>query len=350
MSNTGSMLATGIACTLIAGITCGIYMLPMRYLGRWSWENLWAVFMPVSCVLMPVVIVWATVPDFLRVIRMTSPHAAEMACVAGFAWGFGAIMFGQSVSAIGISISNTMVLAISASLGSFIPMLLLSPERLLRPQGKVIVLGTLIGVVGIVCSGYAGMLREKSQKNSLENLRGEMVGKARPMGVGLLLCAGAGLLSAVLNIGYSAAQPLLATAVRLGYSSFAGSNVIWLLILVSGAIPNLCYCAYLLIRNNSWKKFALPNSTRLYSLAVLMGLLWGGEIFLYGFASPKIGRLGPSIGWPIKLISGLIAANVAGYLIGEWKLTRPKEQRWMMLGLAVQLAAIVTLGWAGTLD
>ena len=350
MSNTGSMLATGIACTLVAGITCGLYMLPMRYLGRWSWENLWVIFMPVSCVLMPVALVWGTAPDFPRILQMTSPHAAEMACIAGFAWGFGAIMFGQSISAIGISISNTMVLAISASMGSFIPMLLLSPERLMRSQGKVIVLGTLIGIAGIACSGYAGILREKSQRNSRENLRGEMVGKARPMGVGLLLCIGAGLLSAVLNIGYSAAQPLVATAVRLGYSSFAGSNVIWLLILVSGAIPNLCFSGYLLIKNGSWKKFALPNSAGLFGLAVLMGLLWGGEIFLYGYASPKIGKLGPSIGWPIKLISGLIAANVAGYLIGEWKVTRRKEQRWMLLGLAVQLAAIVTLGWAGTLD
>jgi L-rhamnose-H+ transport protein len=344
------MLATGIACTLVAGITCGLYMLPMRYLGRWSWENLWVVFSPISCVLMPIALTWATVPDFLRVIRLTSPHAAEMACLAGFSWGFGAIMFGQSVSAVGISISNTMVLAISASMGSFIPMLILSPDRLLRPQGKVIVLGTLIGIVGIACSGYAGMLREKSQKNSQENLHRKMVGKARPMGVGLLLCVGAGLGSAVLNIGYSAAQPLVATALRLGYSSFAGSNVIWLLLLVSGSIPNICYGVYLLIRNGSWRKFAVPNSAPLYGLAVLMGVLWAGEIFLYGFASPKIGRLGPSIGWPIKLISGLIAANVAGYLIGEWKLTHPKEQRWMLVGLVVQLAAIVTLGWAGTLD
>ncbi len=176
------------------------------------------------------------------------------------------------------------------------------------------------------------MLREKSQKSSQENLRGEMVGKARPMGVGLLLCVGAGLLSAVLNIGYSAAQPLVATALRLGYSSFAGSNVIWLLCWLADRSPIFVFAAYLLIRNGSWKKFAVPNSAPLYCLAVLMGVLWGGEIFLYGFASPKIGRLGPSIGWPIKLISGLIAANVAGYLIGEWKLTHPKEQRWMLAG------------------
>ena len=265
MSTPGSMLAIGIACTLVAGITCGLYMLPMRYMGRWSWENLWVVFSPVSCILMPVALVWATMPDFLRIIQLTSPYAVEMACLAGFAWGFGAIMFGQSVSAVGISISNTMVLAISASMGSFIPMLILSPERLLRPQGKVIVIGTLIGIAGIACSGYAGMLREKSQKNSQENLRGEMVGRARPMGVGILLCVGAGLGSAVLNIGYSAAQPLVATALRLGYSSFAGSNVIWLLLLVSGSIPIFVSALISLSRTEAGRN--LPCQTPRLSIA-----------------------------------------------------------------------------------
>jgi hypothetical protein len=34
----------------------------------------------------------------------------------GFAWGFGAVMFGQSVSAIGIALVNAFVLAISSAL------------------------------------------------------------------------------------------------------------------------------------------------------------------------------------------------------------------------------------------
>jgi L-rhamnose-H+ transport protein len=80
-----------------------------------------------------------------------------------------------------------------------------------------------------------------------------------------------------------------------------------------------------------------------------MGLVWAGDIFLYGLASPMIGKLGPAIGWPLKLISGLITANLTGYLVGEWALTRMKEQRWMVFGLFVMVAAIVTLGWASTL-
>ncbi len=258
-------------------------------------------------------------------------------------------MFGQGISAVGISMANTLVLAISASFGSFIPILLLAPERLHQAQGKVIALGALIGIVGIACCGYAGFLKEESQKSDTDVSRGKMVGHARPFAIGLLLCAGSGLLSAVFNIGYSSAQPLLSTAVHMGYSAFAGSNLIWLLMLVGGSIPNLCFCAYLMRKNKSWAKYREPGVAPLYVLAIVMALLWGGNIFVYGFASPALGKLGPAIGWPLTLISGLVIANMCGFLIGEWKLTRKKEQRWMAAGLVVLLVAIVTLGWSSTL-
>jgi L-rhamnose-H+ transport protein len=342
-------LTLGIVLALVAGIMCGAFALPMKYLGRWTWENVWAIFILISCVLMPIIFVKATAPGFAKILA-SAPHGAVAAAIlAGFAWGFGAIMFGQGVSAVGMSMTNTLVLALSASLGSFLPLGLLAPEKLGQPQGHAIILGTLVGIAGIACCGYAGLLREKSQGLDKDKLRGDMVGSARPIGVGLALCIGAGLLSAVFNIGYSSAQPVLTAAVRAGYSPFAGSNIIWLLTLTSGAVPNLCFCGYLLTKNKSWKKFAMPASGTLYSLVVLMGLLWGGDIFLYGFASPKIGKLGPAIGWPLKLITGLLTANVLGYFIGEWKLTRAQDRRWMVGGLSVLLVAILILAWSSTL-
>ena len=339
----------GVAFALVAGIMCGAFALPMKYLGRWSWENVWAIFILVSCVLMPAVIAKATVPGFAEILRAAPSGAVAAAVVTGFAWGFGAIMFGQAVSAVGVSMANTLVLAISAALGSFLPLGLLAPVKLAQPQGQAIVFGTLVGIAGIASCGYAGFLREKSQGRDKERLRGNMVGSARSVAAGLALCIGAGLLSAVLNIGYSSAQPVLNAAVRAGYSSFAGSNLIWLLMLTSGAIPNLAFCGYLMAKNGTWKKFDLPNASSLYGLAVLMGLLWGGDIFLYGYASPKIGRLGPAIGWPLKLISGLITANLIGYFIGEWNLTRAKDRRWMVAGLFILFGAILILGWSSTL-
>jgi len=206
-----------------------------------------------------------------------------------------------------------------------------------------------VGIGGILCCGYAGVLRERSQGLDKEKLRGDRVGSTRPVAVGLALGIGAGLLSAVLNIGYSSAQPLLVAAVHSGSSAFAGSNVIWLLMLPSGAVPNLCFCIYLMNKNATWKRFAMPNCAGLYGLSILMGLLWGGDIFVYGFASPKIGKLGPAIGWPLKLFAGLMTANLIGYWIGEWKHTHARDRRSMAIGLLVLLIAVVIPAWSSTL-
>jgi L-rhamnose-H+ transport protein len=344
-----SVVVLGIAACILAGIMNGTFTLPMKYLGRWSWENVWALFIFVACVCMPILIAATTIKDFAQVLRNSPPHAILIACLTGFAWGFGAIMFGQGISAVGISMGNTLVLAISASFGSFLPILLLAPERLQQPQGKAIIAGTLIGIGGILCCGYAGFLKEKSQRLSADHTRGEMVGHARPFAIGLLLCTGSGLLSAVFNIGYSLAHPVLDTAVLMGHTAFAGSNLIWLLMLCSGAIPNLIFCAYLFRKNTSFKKYATSNSTPLFLLVILMGLLWGGNIFVYGFASPKLGKLGPAIGWPLTLISGLVTANICGFLTGEWKRTQLRDKIWMGLGILVLFAAIFTLGHASML-
>jgi L-rhamnose-H+ transport protein len=81
-----------------------------------------------------------------------------------------------------------------------------------------------------------------------------------------------------------------------------------------------------------------------------MGLLWGGSIFVYGSAAPKLGKLGPAIGWPLSLTVGLLTANLCGILAGEWKLSRAPERAWMAAGLATLVAAIITLGWSSTLS
>ena len=350
MVETNTLLMCGMLLAILSGIMNGTFTLPMRYLGRWSWENVWGLFIVVSCVLMPVGMAFATVSHLRESLASAPSQALVAALASGFAWGFGAIMFGQGVSAIGISMGNTLVLAISASLGSFLPILVLAPAELLRPQGKAIMLGTFIALIGIAFCGYAGTVKERSQRDQQEKVRGEMVGHARPFWAGLLLCAGAGILSAVFNIGYSSAQGIVNSAERFGNSAFAGSNLVWLLMLTGGAVANLAFCGYLFKKNHSWSKYSQPHSLPLYALAILMGLLWGGSIFVYGSAAPKLGKLGPAIGWPLSLTVGLLTANLCGILAGEWKLSRAPERAWMAAGLATLVAAIITLGWSSTLS
>ena len=110
---------------------------------------------------MPRIMVLTTVTYPRHWLSAASPHQEAIAVAPGLAWGFGAIMFGQGVSAVGISMANTLVLAISASLGSFLPILILAPERLAQPQGRFIMLGTFVALVGMACCGDAAALRER---------------------------------------------------------------------------------------------------------------------------------------------------------------------------------------------
>lgn len=336
-----SVLATGTLLAMISGLMNGSFTLPMRFLGRWEWEHVWSLFIAVSCLVMPAVLISLLAPQSWLLIVHAPAAAVVIAAVTGFAWGFGALMFGQSVSAIGISLANTLVLAISSALGSFLPILLLTPQKLLQPSGRSVLEGVAVVVVGIALCGYAGSLREKSAGGAAD--RGNLVGKARPVGVALLLAGGAGVLSAVFNIGFAMAQPIATYGRANGLSPFASTNLIWWIMLASGSVANLGFCLYLVLKNRNFKRFLESGGARLYWLSSLMAILWGGSIFVYGAAAPRLGELGVSIGWPLSLATGLLLANAIGIGLGEWKHAPKRALGWMYSGIVVLLIAIVLL-------
>ena len=159
-----SIIHLGILLAVISGLMNGAFTLPMRYLSRWSWESVWGLFIVVACLIMPPVMLFLTVTNPLQVLSAAPARAEIIALATGFIWGFGAILCGLGVSAMGISMANTLLLAISASLGSFLPLLILAPERFAQPQGEAILLGTVTALAGMGFCGYAGLLRERSEK------------------------------------------------------------------------------------------------------------------------------------------------------------------------------------------
>src|SRR5579864_5996354 len=187
----------GSSLAIVSGVMNGSFTVPMRFLGRWEWENVWSLFILSSCLLLPAVILAAIAPQSWTVLAHAPQHAIWIAIGTGFAWGFGAIMFGQSVSAIGISLANTLVLAISSALGSLLPLLIIDRGKLMQHSGRMILAGVVIEVFAIVLCGWAGHLREKAA--GIDSERGNLVGRARSIGVGLLLATGAGVFSAIFN-------------------------------------------------------------------------------------------------------------------------------------------------------
>ncbi|MGB6727380.1 MAG: L-rhamnose/proton symporter RhaT [Terracidiphilus sp.] len=341
----GNMLLAGALLAVFSGLLNGTFTLPMRFLGRWEWENVWILFVVVSCILMPATVISVNAPGSWNALLQAPVGAVLIALATGFAWGFGSVLFGQSVSAIGISLANTLVLAISSALGSILPILFLSPGEMLRPSGGKILGAVAVELLGMACCGWAGRMRECAA--GIDSERGDMVGHARSIGIALLMVTGAGILSAVQNIGFSMAHPISDCARARGLSDFAGKNLIWFLMLGAGSIANLGFCFYLMRKNHSARKFIQPGVVRLLGLASLMGLLWGASIFVYGAAAPRLGSLGTSIGWPLSLSVGLLVANSIGIGLGEWRGAPRRARFWLYLGIAILLVAVVMLGLAG---
>ncbi len=341
-------VVVGVLLAIASGIMNGTFTLPMRFLGRWNWENVWSLFILVSCLILPMSMVSASASHPWSIVAHAPFHPLLAAILTGFAWGFGTIMFGQSVSAIGISLANTLVLAISSSLGSILPLCLLSPGKIFEQQGIAILAGVAIAIVGIVICGGAGWIRERGAGSSAQTDRGDLVGYARPLSVALLLAVGSGILSAVFNIGFTLAQPIADYARAEGLSPFAGTNLIWLIMLAAASVANLVFCIYLFSKNHSIAKFKQAGSSRLYILTALMGLLFGGSIFVYGAAAQRLGELGPAIGWPLSLATGLLIANAVGLGLGEWRHAPTSSRYWLYTGIGVLLIAVAVLSRANS--
>ncbi|MFZ0593159.1 MAG: L-rhamnose/proton symporter RhaT [Bryobacteraceae bacterium] len=323
------MIFTGIILATLSGICNGLFTAPMKVERRWKWENIWFSFIVVACLVMPAIVVFPTVRNLGDIFSHTASGSVYCALGFGFAWGFGAICFGRSVDALGVSIANSLVIGLSSALGSLVPIFLTGGFRLTY-QEVTLFGGVLVFLIGVWLCGKAGRLRDYSQ-SSVANVSL----------TGYVFAAGAGIMSAVFNIGYALALPIAEAGVRLGHSRFAATNCIWLLMLAAGAVPNIAYCWLLMIRNGTTKLLSTPPLGRSWGIATVMGLLWGGSIFLYGAATPRLGSIGPSIGWPLSLAVGLVVANLMGLLLGEWRGAGPTAAKTMNLGILTLLCAIL---------
>jgi L-rhamnose-H+ transport protein len=310
----------------------GLFTTPMKIILGWKWEHLWAVFISVSCLLIPTAVVLSTIGSPGPVLRRAPGVASTIAVSFGFAWGFGAILFGRSVERLGVSLANSLVIGVSSALGSLAPLLLKGVGRM-AARHVFLLLGIASFIGGAALCGQAGRMRE---------------GRARRPGgwTGYWFAAGAGVMSAVFNIGYTKALPIAEVGAQLGYSHFAATNVIWLLMLAAGSAPNLAYCAFLVHKHRSLSVFTAFPVHRSWALSVAMGILWSGSILLYGAATPLLGSLGPSVGWPLCLAVALAVANAMGIWLREWNVASSSAVRRMKWGILTMLLAAVFCGMA----
>src|SRR2546426_2961361 len=181
------MATTGIILALLSGLCNGLFTTPMKVESRWKWENIWLTFIVVACLVMPAAMIFSSGAS-IRVLSRAPGSAVLFAISFGFAWGFGAICFGKSVDDIGVSMANTLVIGLSAALGSLVPLFMKGMARF-GTQQLVLFTGVALLLVGVALCGKAGRMRDGRRPDHA----------GAPL-LGYFLAVAAGIMSAVFNI------------------------------------------------------------------------------------------------------------------------------------------------------
>ena len=92
-----ALIASSGAATLAlsAGILNGSFATPTRFMNRWKWENVWALWAVLAMFVLPWTVALATVPHLFATYQTVEVrHALLLVVVFGAGYGIAAIFLG----------------------------------------------------------------------------------------------------------------------------------------------------------------------------------------------------------------------------------------------------------------
>ncbi len=339
MSNSVNLAALLAA---LGGVLQGSFALPMKRMeNRWRWENTWLIYSIVGLIIFPCCLAYLTMPSLTEVYGVPASSSIALVALFGLGWGLGSTLFGLGISRVGMALGFAIILGLTSSFGSLLPLLIQTPAELFTKRGFMLAVSLVLVIIGIILLANAGSRRDKERKVRAGGIE---PGAFR---VGMIICIASGILSPMLNFSFVFGKAVQDAAVTFGARPDLASNAIWAPALAGGFLPNALYPLYLLGKK-TWGNFVFSGAAFWCFLgASVMGLLWYGGISLYGVGAAMMGPLGAVLGWPIFMSMNIIVANVLGFLTGEWAGTSSKVRGLSWGGIAVLVVAIVVVALAG---
>lgn len=333
-------IAAGIATACIAGIMNGIFPLPMKANKTWAWENNWLPFSFLSLALLPAILTWYTMPNPSLTLRQMETTDIAFAMGCGVFIYTGSLLFGISIVYAGLTLSFALLVGAMNCIGILLPRLLLY-HSLIHSSADWFVLG---GIVLSLFSVTLGFLAGKWKSNSKEDI----VQPSSKRVLGSALAVLGGVLSGFLPVAMAMPweRRIVACVVQQSGMPLANaSNVALSLVLLGGAIPNCCYCIFLLWKNRTYKKYSAPNGLLYWLLVFVMSALYVASVELWGVAiSPSmLGALGSSVGWALFVGMIVISSTTAGLLQGEWKQSVANARITLAASLTCLLGSMVLI-------
>lgn len=328
----------GLAFVLLGGLLQGTFTLPMKRMTGWRWENTWLVYSVAGMLALPWLLTAASVSHPAGILEEAPTASLVKVAIFGFGWGVGSVFFGLGIAAVGMGLGFAIILGLTASIGSLLPLVVLDPDHLFTRQGYALMAGMVLVIVGIVLCAIAGSRRERDKAADTAQSGGSR------FWLGLLICTLSGIFSPMLNFSFVFGKPLQDLTLRSGANPAMASNLVWAVALSAGFLANAGYCIYLLQKNRTWGLLTRRNTPPTYWIGTLiMAILWFGGIAAYGIGAADLGALGGVIGWPLFMAMIIITANLWGALTAEWKGTARSTYAYSWSGIGILLVAIYVI-------
>ncbi len=359
----------GILFHSLGGGASGSWYMPFDWVKKWRWEIYWITGGIFSWLIMPFLAVLLTTPDWQGILQATSGGVIRNTYIMGLLWGIGGLTYGLAIRYLGMSLGNSVLLGITSVVGSLglpvlrdipgvaeiIPSGLAFSDLFASTGGRIVILGIVILLAGIILSGRAGIKKDKDLGNLKEGVNTEF-----SLSKGLLIAIASGILSAFFSFGIDAGKEMSAVARSLAveqnypfltqeggnFKYLFENNIIFFVILWGGLTTNVIWSTVLIVKNKTGIDFFDKRTPLLrnYMFSALAGTTWFLQFFFYGMGETKIGNGASS--WTLHMATIILTANMWGFYRKEWKGVSKKTYYTILIGIGAILLSVIVIGIA----
>ncbi|WP_321996470.1 L-rhamnose/proton symporter RhaT [Draconibacterium orientale] len=359
----------GIIFHSLGGMASGSWYMPYNWVNKWRWEIYWITGGIFSWLIMPYLAVVLTIPDWQGILQSAEGSVIRNTYIMGLLWGIGGLTYGLAIRYLGMSLGNSVLLGITSVVGSLgLPILRNIPgvadllpaglsfsDLFGSTGGRIVLLGIVILVVGIILSGRAGIIKDRDLAGNKEGVNEEF-----KLAKGLVIAVISGVLSAFFSFGIDTGKEMAEVARTMaveqnysfitengsGFKYLFENNIIFFVILWGGLTTNFLWSLALILKNKTGSDFVNKKTPLLrnYLFCALAGTTWFLQFFFYGMGETKIGNGASS--WTLHMATIILTANLWGFYRKEWRSVSRKAFNMILVGIGTILLSVIVIGIA----
>lgn len=334
----------GISYAFLSAILLGVYALPSKFTKGYAWENTWGGFFFFGMFVIPVILTFSLVNNLWDIYAQSPGWIFPVMFALSFCWGIGNMLWGFSISSIGMALAFSLFLGVITSIDTVLPLILVpeGQESIIGTDvGNVILIGIVTIVSGIALNGYAGILRDKKKAKEKNGISSKVIRK------GILFCVLGAICAAGFNLSYHTGNNLgkigEIAEIQFGNEPWIARLAVLLPIFMGATLSTSLFFGYRLSKNNTWGNFTKKGALTGLILVLLMAIFHDTALVIYGLAAYHLGELGTSVGFAILETGAIMVANINGILTKEWKGASKKSLITLVASLVILIAGVLII-------